>query len=308
MINKKMPTATAAFVYYIILNILFLTLGAFTQSINLYFGIFVTEAVILGGLTFFTIKSRDYNLTNTLALGEKKRGTLVKSFFLSLLSYPVLVFLNAIVLMLVTKFLPYPESLANAIPTPKGFIGLIISILFFAVLPGVFEELAFRGFLFKALDRFKPSTKIFLTALLFGLFHYNPFNFVGPFLMGLSFGYIRHRTNSIYPSMIAHATNNGIAMVLASIMGATADINAELDPSTLVLPQKTEIMVTVFSIAILLLLAFGVYKLLRSYPDYREKTTRVFEASSRDKMFMALAVILSIIILAINIVALSKMA
>ena len=98
--------------------------------------------------------------------------------------------------------------------------------LLFAINPGLFEEMGFRGLLFTNLRRtYSEKTVIGLTAVLFGLFHFtglaNGQPMTGVILtaimataFGLSWGYTTTKTKSVIPSMIIHYLVNAFSEVL----------------------------------------------------------------------------------------------
>ncbi len=73
------------------------------------------------------------------------------------------------------------------------------------------EELVFRGIIQPRLERAMPVwIAVVLQAALFGLIHGTPVQIGYAFVMGLLFGYIRHRTGSILPTIAAHAAFNAM--------------------------------------------------------------------------------------------------
>jgi membrane protease YdiL (CAAX protease family) len=83
-------------------------------------------------------------------------------------------------------------------------------VLFIAVLPGVIEELLFRGYVQRRLlERWHPATAILVSSTLFALVHLQPHHVVFAFPLGVWFGVIAWRTGSVYPSMLCHAFVNG---------------------------------------------------------------------------------------------------
>ncbi|MFN0056465.1 MAG: ABC transporter permease subunit/CPBP intramembrane protease [Planctomycetales bacterium] len=90
-----------------------------------------------------------------------------------------------------------------------------------AIIPAVFEEGFFRGYLFGALrSATSPRTSIILSAIAFGLFHGimpNPLaqeRVLSSALTGLVLGWIRWRTGSVLPGLLLHACHNGLLMLL----------------------------------------------------------------------------------------------
>ncbi len=95
--------------------------------------------------------------------------------------------------------------------------GLVVMTL--AIVPGVFEELFFRGFFFTSLRNvFSPWRTIVLSAVLFGLFHVVagsvlvPERFLPSTFLGLVLGWVRYRTGSVLPCMVLHALHNGLLL------------------------------------------------------------------------------------------------
>lgn len=93
-------------------------------------------------------------------------------------------------------------------------LGLALVVI--AVLPAIAEEMLFRGVLARGLDtRLGAFWAILISAAAFGLYHLLPIQMIPTFLLGLALGVIAVRGDSIVPTMIAHALNNTIAIVLS---------------------------------------------------------------------------------------------
>jgi membrane protease YdiL (CAAX protease family) len=87
-----------------------------------------------------------------------------------------------------------------------------------ALLPALCEELAFRGGLQSALaGRRSPARAVWVSALAFAAFHLDPVRFPAVLLLGVAFGWLAWRTGSIWPSALAHALNNGVAVLVLSL-------------------------------------------------------------------------------------------
>jgi ABC-2 type transport system permease protein/sodium transport system permease protein len=99
---------------------------------------------------------------------------------------------------------------------------LPVVLLTIAVVPAVFEEAFFRGYLFGALRAAgSAATAIVVSAAVFGLFHWiapNPLaaeRVISSTLTGLVLGWVRWRTGSVLPGMFLHVCHNGLlALVL----------------------------------------------------------------------------------------------
>lgn len=77
------------------------------------------------------------------------------------------------------------------------------------LLAPVFEEVFFRGYLFQKFRLvLKPKDTIILQGLIFGIIHLSPAAYISHTMMGILFGYFRHRTQSLLPGMLCHAAWN----------------------------------------------------------------------------------------------------
>jgi sodium transport system permease protein len=89
-------------------------------------------------------------------------------------------------------------------------------VFFLAVMPGVFEELAFRGVLLHGVSRrFRPLATALVVGAIFGMFHVSLFRLVPTAWLGVVMAGVVLLTGSIYPAMLWHFLNNAIAIVPA---------------------------------------------------------------------------------------------
>lgn len=73
----------------------------------------------------------------------------------------------------------------------------------------------FRGVILRGLlARHRLHVAVIVSSLLFGLIHLNPWQFVSATLLGLVYGWWSFRTRSLIPSLLGHAINNGIVVLL----------------------------------------------------------------------------------------------
>jgi ABC-type Na+ efflux pump permease subunit/membrane protease YdiL (CAAX protease family) len=86
-------------------------------------------------------------------------------------------------------------------------------LLFLAVLPGICEEIAFRGVLLHGLRRrFRPAALAVVVGVIFGLFHVDLFRIVPVSYLGIVLAGVTLATGSIFPAMLWHALNNAVAL------------------------------------------------------------------------------------------------
>ena len=118
------------------------------------------------------------------------------------------------VVRLASLAMPIPEEWIEAMAEAFGAdIPVWQMLFFFAILPGFFEEIAFRGVLLHGLkNRFRPVQLVLVAGIAFGLFHVDLFRIPGTSLLGVLLVITVLRSGSIYPAMAWHALHNALAL------------------------------------------------------------------------------------------------
>lgn len=95
--------------------------------------------------------------------------------------------------------------------------GVLSSVIFFivlAVLPAIFEELLCRKAILNLAKRYGNLFAVVFSAMIFALIHLNMGQAIFAFVMGLIFGVIAVKTNSIKIPVLLHFLNNGYAALM----------------------------------------------------------------------------------------------
>ena len=124
------------------------------------------------------------------------------------------------------------------------FNNRIAGFLMVAVAAPLLEETLFRGIILKALlKKVKPYRAILITAIAFGVFHMNPWQFLYATVLGLFLGYMYWKTRSLFYSILVHMLLNGTAFFAAqfSDMDSTEGLAEQISGDDL---QKFLIIVT----------------------------------------------------------------
>ena len=121
----------------------------------------------------------------------------------------------AISVLIVSSFFP-----SKTAPPIEKMLSSTTAMYVFAVfgiaVAPLFEEIIFRGFLFKVLAEIRgPGTAVSVTAILFALLHlpqlWGSWAGVGLiFVVGYVLSFVRQRSNSLIPSFIIHTSYNGM--------------------------------------------------------------------------------------------------
>ena len=95
---------------------------------------------------------------------------------------------------------------------------LFKNLLYVAVFVPFIEELLFRGFVLDlTLEVYGFWPSIIISAILFGLVHVAAFSVLNAFFLGLIYGYVRIKTDSLWPSIFLHSMWNAHIDILVFI-------------------------------------------------------------------------------------------
>jgi membrane protease YdiL (CAAX protease family) len=92
---------------------------------------------------------------------------------------------------------------------------LLLALFVIAVLPGIGEELVFRGLLQKEFIKSGANVhvSIWVAAILFSTMHMQFFGFVPRMFLGALFGYLYYWSGSLSLAMFAHFVNNAVSVI-----------------------------------------------------------------------------------------------
>ena len=114
-----------------------------------------------------------------------------------------------------TIFGPHPQQVALILAKHHGVLAIMLDLVSAAFLAPIVEETLFRGVLFTALVQRMPLPfAAAASGLAFGLAHLDKWNFLLLGIVGVGLAYVYYRSNSIYASMVTHATFNALGLTL----------------------------------------------------------------------------------------------
>lgn len=100
------------------------------------------------------------------------------------------------------------DNMENMLPTQYQPVSIVILFFFVAVAAPIVEELIYRKLLLYPLRKYSDGFAVVVTALLFGFMHGNLNQAPYAVVVGLLFGTLAVRSNSVIPTMILHVINN----------------------------------------------------------------------------------------------------
>jgi membrane protease YdiL (CAAX protease family) len=137
--------------------------------------------------------------------------------FTPLVMLPALVFLENVLLAASGALGPsntegMRKTTEHYLEVTRG-LGVAGTLLFLAILPGICEEVVFRGFVFRALRNYRgPTGAILISAALFALIH-DMSQWGYAFTMGMLLGFLRARTASLMTPILIHVGFNTLVLM-----------------------------------------------------------------------------------------------
>lgn len=276
-------------IFYFILGILLFSLGSYVQSREIYSGLLITEYLIILIPNLFFLKLKGLSLKETLRLNRISLKQAIYIVFIMIFSYPIAVFFNTLIIAILNLF---GETVVTTVPMPDSGSKYLLSLLIIAISPGVCEEIMFRGTMMRAYEGLGKRMAIICSAILFGIFHLNLQNLIGPIFLGLILATIVYKTNSIYASILGHGLNNTIAMTLgyfATKLQSSAENVQALD-----IPFKIQLLISLIWFGLIALISsFILRKLLKNLPG---DEAIIDELEDKIKLFDFIPVILFILL------------
>ncbi|MDE2924340.1 MAG: ABC transporter permease subunit [Acidobacteriota bacterium] len=123
------------------------------------------------------------------------------------------------VVRLASLAMPIPEAWIEAMAENMGAgLPLWQMLIFFSLMPGIFEEIAFRGVLLHGLrNRLTTLQLVLVAGIAFGFFHVDLFRIPPTSLLGILLVVTVIRSGSIFPAMAWHALHNALALGSARV-------------------------------------------------------------------------------------------
>lgn len=107
----------------------------------------------------------------------------------------------------------FPDAFGAVASEPYEIYEIVMMVFTTAIVPAIVEEMLFRGAILTNLLPFGRGMAIMGSALLFGLMHGNPLQFLYTSLLGVVLGVVYVKTKSIYVCMVIHFVNNLISVL-----------------------------------------------------------------------------------------------
>ncbi len=150
------------------------------------------------------------------------------------------------------------DTYGNLLKANSIFEGIFVVIVV-SIIPALCEETMFRGFIQRSFEfKMKPVWAALITAIFFGLYHFNPYGLIPLIVLGFYFGFAAYTSESIVIPMVLHFLNNFFAIILYFIYGNEELLDSKVDKSIDLLATSTTLIG-------LLVLFIGVLYLIKKY-------------------------------------------
>ena len=160
---------------------------------------------------------------------------------------------------LISQFV-FPNVIAESILGIGQEGGLALTLLIVAVVPSVFEEVAFRGIGFVGFKKVKIWKAAVINGMVFGAIHMNMNQFLYAFLLGAVFCYFMYYTKSLWAPILGHFVVNGTQSLLSfAIMGLDLEAMENAVEMDITLTGGQEMLITIIVFSFIALVATGIF-------------------------------------------------
>lgn len=183
----------------------------FSSSLSAKFNVGITELNLIFNMISFVISLILPTIFIKTHVGkEQKKCNLKQNVIYFIMCVPIMAVIQIILGIVFEKLgLNYDViDKANLYNFDTTF-QKILSFIYIAVLPAIFEEFYVRGAVLSFSKKYGEVFAVIASALLFAAIHMNISQAIFAFLAGVIFAMLTLKTNSIVPSMLLHFLNNG---------------------------------------------------------------------------------------------------
>ena len=200
----------------IILIFVVLALLGISESFSMHLSISFSYLIAIPlTLLFMQVEKQLPDLPGKLSIDSPKQALVL------LLAIPLLVTIVDFVVVIVYG-IGYEFIFGiHEVPTDIGVdwgsgpVALGLVIISTVIIAPIAEELMFRGYLLDSIRKMHGDWfAVVISALLFGIVHFEPYTIGMAAIGGLIYGYVRVKTGSLWPSIIGHMIWNGIALIV----------------------------------------------------------------------------------------------
>ena len=216
MTKGGVPTTGDVWFITLFVMLIYIYIGSMLQLKYDMAGVFYSQLLIIGIPLLFAIYTKR-SLRKTFSLRPCRPLQFLAAIFLYIGTF----LLEGIVSSCISSLFPEKfNETSSALESNLLMDSTLLMFLIIAVTPAICEEMMFRGFIQSGLgSKYKPATTIFLTSLIFGIFHTSMIRLIPTAMLGGCFALLVYYTGSILPGMFFHFFNNSLSVITIKYPG-----------------------------------------------------------------------------------------
>ncbi len=194
-----------------------------TASSVLVGGVLLAGYLVELAIVALGARAQDASFSESVGLIRPQHGTAVSWISVAVIGALVARGFAALYASLMQRLpIELPGADANPLSLfPGGGFSVVVLVLVVVVVAPFAEEVVFRGVLLPALGaRWGVVAGVVMSSALFAGLHLSAYTFVPIAAAALVFAWMVVRFRSLWPAYVAHATFNGIAVVLLFVLKA----------------------------------------------------------------------------------------
>ncbi len=207
-VGQPLPGLPLIFFLVAIVSLLQLPANYIMINISKDLGISINEIFVIAGLPIAMLLLFGFDISKLLRFKAPKIPAFI---FAAAMSVPVAMLIDYAA-SASGSLLPLPQKyheVMDQMMVYSGNFGFAVKLLVLCLLPGVCEEIFFRGICQTPLEnRWGTSIGIIVTAALFALLHGNPWYFHLYFILGLFLSWTFAVTRTLWIPIACHVINN----------------------------------------------------------------------------------------------------
>lgn len=205
------PTVSDVWFLVAVTILLMLYVGSLLQIRFGLVGVFGTQMILLLVPLFLVVYTKR-DIRQTYGFASTKAVNFLGGALISV----GMVLLNLVITAALMKLLPQSTENMETVFSELFESNVLAAFVVVAVTPAICEEMLFRGVIMHSMRaKYRVSSAIAITAVLFGLYHMSLVKFIPTGLIGLMLCLVAWKADSIYPAMLMHFINNAISVIVS---------------------------------------------------------------------------------------------
>ncbi|PIU57782.1 MAG: hypothetical protein COS89_03655 [Deltaproteobacteria bacterium CG07_land_8_20_14_0_80_38_7] len=208
-------------------SLVFLTLGVISllqipinfimKKYSMDTGILINEFAVIAGIPLIIAASLHLDITKLFPLKKPAFNMIIIASLLTLM-IALLIDYTAVA---TEFFFPLPKEfreIMNRLMEFKGASGFIYKLFILCIVPGICEEIFFRGFCQTSLTaKWGKTVAIIITGFLFAVMHGNPWYLHLYFILGVLLSFVYAFTQTLWVPIVCHIINNAWTFINHSL-------------------------------------------------------------------------------------------